>query len=272
MLCPPPPVTPHGSFNCSSSVNHRLGDTCKLTCRTGYRPLLHTITCLSDSTWSDSTFCVDSTPPVIECPVGHTIALLPNETGTNITWPKVTATDFPSGAAIPVTLTSSIGPGSNVTVGAYTVTYAAVDEAGNRAEPCSFLVIVSNSCPMGSFLSVTKRQCRACPVGAYKQHKDSLGCVPCPDGFSTSSEGSSSPTSCRDFLYISFQAYVEPEVFHQKALNPAPYAPWGHIKACLEVKSVTLVLKGRQLKKALKICKIVVHHLPERSCHVSAPD
>ncbi|XP_067650023.1 sushi, von Willebrand factor type A, EGF and pentraxin domain-containing protein 1-like [Haliotis asinina] len=197
IVCSPPSVTPHGSFNCSSSLTHKLGDTCALSCVNGYRPHVHTISCLPDSTWSDSTFCVDDTPPVIHCPVGQTIALLPNETGTNITWPQVTATDFPSGVAIPATLTSSVRPGSNVTAGAYTVTYASVDEAGNRAKPCTFLVIVSSSCPQGSYLSVTQRQCRPCPVGTYQQHENSLSCVACPDGFSTSSEGSSSLSSCR---------------------------------------------------------------------------
>ncbi|XP_046325849.2 sushi, von Willebrand factor type A, EGF and pentraxin domain-containing protein 1-like [Haliotis rufescens] len=61
--CPTPAVTRHGTFHCSSATVHAVGSTCGLTCSTGYRRNVHSISCLSDSTWSAQPVCT-----AIRCP------------------------------------------------------------------------------------------------------------------------------------------------------------------------------------------------------------
>ncbi|XP_048238973.1 sushi repeat-containing protein SRPX2-like [Haliotis rufescens] len=236
--CLVPQHVTNGHLSCSTT-SVRTGTSCSLSCESGFGPSfgIRERTCQSDETWSESTTCVDISPPVIiNCPPSQTHFLKANETSINITWSKVKAIDSPKGGFVNVTLTSRLRPGRAYPAGNYTVKYDARDKSGHKVYPCSFTVSIS-TCPKGSYVDVSKNKCVLCPTGTYQEHEGRLTCVPCPTGFTTASEGSDSSNSCDEVPVV---LAVSPVI----AWNPAPCAPQEHTRLGQDHTSVTHVPWG----------------------------
>ncbi|XP_052778282.1 proprotein convertase subtilisin/kexin type 5-like [Mya arenaria] len=52
-------------------------------------------------------------------------------------------------------------------------------------------------CPIGSFLDLSTKQCRKCPVGSYQDQKGQTSCKPCPEGKLTPHPGADRITDCK---------------------------------------------------------------------------
>ncbi len=107
---------------------------------------------------------VDITPPVISgCPTNIIVDNDAGICGAAVTWTPPTATDNCS----TVTMTSMYNPGDTLPVGTTTVTYTAMDVAGNSAS-CSFDVTVNdvenpviNNCPTNISVNNDPDSCNA---------------------------------------------------------------------------------------------------------------
>ena len=97
----------------------------------------------NSSTCSFSVTVTEDTPPVItNCPVGFVFEMPPDKCDTLVTWTVPQATD---NCALD-TLIASEQPGTVFGTGTHTVTYTAIDEAGNTAE-CAFVIAVNDNEP-----------------------------------------------------------------------------------------------------------------------------
>ena len=61
----------------------------------------------------------------------------------------------------------------------------------------SHSVTISAGCPVGMFMSDTKQDCEACPIGSYQDAANSVDCKPCPTDTNTTGTGSDSLQQCR---------------------------------------------------------------------------
>lgn len=54
-----------------------------------------------------------------------------------------------------------------------------------------------NSCLPGYYLPPSETECAACPAGTYQPFSGAVGCIPCSDGYFSSSEASTTCTQCQ---------------------------------------------------------------------------
>ncbi|XP_061133183.1 sushi, von Willebrand factor type A, EGF and pentraxin domain-containing protein 1 isoform X1 [Syngnathus typhle] len=125
------------------------GSACMLTCRQGYA--LHgnrKALCLGSGNWSANVHkaaCKDVEPPRIQCPESMVAETDERRSTAHVTWDAPVASDN-SGEEVALQVKPVYAPPQLLPVGTETITYAAADRSGNRAN-CSFTVTVIDTEP-----------------------------------------------------------------------------------------------------------------------------
>jgi gliding motility-associated-like protein len=135
-------TAPTRSDNCAGPIALTATKNPGSTFSLGTTVVTYTATDVSGntSTCSFNVTVQDNTKPVIvNCP-GNIVASADAACQATVNWTQPSASD---NCGSPINLTSSKAPGSTFTLGTTTVTYTAVDAAGNSAT-CSFNVVVTD--------------------------------------------------------------------------------------------------------------------------------
>ncbi|XP_076112267.1 uncharacterized protein LOC143080345 [Mytilus galloprovincialis] len=139
-------IVPRNNLNYTCSAEFYFRSICTYTCSEGYdipENTKRTNVCLASGKWNtgDPT-CVDMEPPTFEqCPNTLLFYTNENEDSSYVHWNAPIVKDNKDLSLIPRKIS---GPSSTTlqNVGTYIVTYEAEDSNGNRAEDCTFAVVV----------------------------------------------------------------------------------------------------------------------------------
>ncbi|XP_071100584.1 sushi, von Willebrand factor type A, EGF and pentraxin domain-containing protein 1-like [Haliotis cracherodii] len=151
-----------GTFTCSDNNNYR--SICSYTCKKGYviRTGMSRIrVCMADKSWrGKEPICDDKEPPrFTSCPGSVTAVTGRDSHSAMAKWDVPQVRDN-SQVEIKPDLHSQIKNNQVAKIGVYDVTYEAQDEAGNKARPCRFKVIVKDlKCPVQYALPYMKVSC-----------------------------------------------------------------------------------------------------------------
>lgn len=83
---------------------------------------------------------VDTIPPVVlNCPMEDIVRYVQAGMTASVTWMEPTSMD---NSGMDVIITQNASPGDSFNIGIFRVTYTFMDQAGNLADPCQFLITV----------------------------------------------------------------------------------------------------------------------------------
>ncbi|XP_059143930.1 uncharacterized protein LOC131931220 [Physella acuta] len=139
-ICPKPPAVSHGQYVCNGQ---RSGDSCSLTCESGYlRTSPVNIYCSSEVTWSQPGYCLDTEPPTF--PYGCTPNMVTSAPalGTS-TLVNYSLPDVLDNSGENLKLVGDPASGSAFGIGVTMVTLTASDRQNNTVT-CRFNVTVKS--------------------------------------------------------------------------------------------------------------------------------